>query len=407
MEKIVINGGTPLFGSVAVSGSKNAALPLIYAALALRGVSYIDNLPDIEDVRVSLRILRGFGVKIEKSGGAVMIDSTDAEYSPPSDELVSELRASSYLLGACLAAFGRTRVQSFGGCNFDKRPIDMHLSAIRALGGVIDGNDIRADGLVGADIFFHKISVGATVNALIMAAAARGETNIYGPATEPHIVALADFLRGAGTQVEITPGRIRVLGGELHGSRATVIPDMIEAGTYLIAGLATGGRVTVTGTDPAHLSAFTDAISRAGASVIINGGEISASADSLTSISIKTAPHPGFATDLQPQMAALMAVRSGGEICEGVWESRFGYLSEFSKFGVRSMLSGSSAKIEGGPIFAARASAGDLRAGAAQVILALAAKGESVIENARHVRRGYMNMADKLRALGAFIEYED
>ena len=406
MEKIVINGGKPLFGRVAVSGSKNAALPLIYAALALRGVSYINNLPDIEDVRVSLRILEGFGVKIKKSPGAVTVDSRDAEYRPPSEELVSELRASSYLLGACLAAFGRARVQSFGGCNFDKRPIDMHLSAISALGAEIDGEDIKADALVGADIKFHKISVGATVNALIMAAAARGETNIYNPAIEPHIRALAGFLRGAGAAIDIYPGRIRVVGGLRSGSRATVIPDMIEAGTYLAAGLATGGEVTVFGVEPTHLVAFTDAIGRAGARVRISSNSITASAEALGRIGITTAPHPGFATDLQPQMAALMAARSGGEITEGVWQSRFGYLSEFQKFGVCSSLCGATAKIEGGAIFPATAVAGDLRAGAAEVILALCAPGESIIENARHIRRGYMNMADKLRALGARIEYK-
>lgn len=406
MEKIVINGGIPLVGRVPVSGSKNAALPLIYAALALRGVSQIDNLPDIEDVRVSLKILEGFGVKIKKSSGAVTVDSTDAEYSPPSEELVSELRASSYLLGACLAAFGRARIQSFGGCNFDKRPIDMHLGAISALGAEIDGNDIKADGLVGADIRFHKISVGATVNALIMAAAAAGETNIYNPAIEPHITALARFLCNAGAAIDIYPGRIRVVGGRLTGARATVIPDMIEAGTYLAAGLATGGEVTVLGVEPSHLLAFTDAIRLAGADVRISTNSITASAKALGSMSITTAPHPGFATDLQPQMAALMAARSGGEITEGVWESRFGYLSEFRKFGVCSSLCGATAKIDGGAIFPARAVASDLRAGAAEVILALSARGESIIENARHIRRGYMNMADKLRTLGAMIEYK-
>ena len=405
MEKIVINGGVPLFGRVDISGSKNAALPLLYATLPLRGISYIDNLPDISDVRVSLKILEGFGARVEYDGTLARIDTSQVEYSVPAPSLISELRASSYLIGASLSAFGRAHIQSFGGCNFDTRPIDMHLSAAAALGGEIEGELIRARRLVGGEIRFPKISVGATVNAMLMAASAHGETNIYNPATEPHIVALADFLRASGASVEILPGRIRMVGAALSPSRASVIPDMIEAGTYLIAGLATGGAVTAVGAEPTHLEAFLDMLRSAGAEVLVENGEICARADRLGKISITTAPHPGFPTDLQPQAAALMALFSGGDITEGVWSARFGYLSEFEKFGVPSSLSVPRAVIERADIHPARVTAGDLRAAAAEVILALAADGESIIENARHIKRGYSDMKNKLSALGARIEY--
>jgi len=242
---------------------------------------------------------------------------------------------------------------------------------------------------------------------MILAAAARGETNIYNPATEPHIVALAELLSSAGAKIDILPGRIRVGGGELRGARGVVIPDMIEAGTYLIAGLVTRGEVTVSSIEPEHLGAFIDAITEAGAEVSVGADSITAKADSLRRFSVTTAPYPGFPTDLQPQIGALMAAFSGGEITEGVWRARFGYLREFEKFGVSYFCREPNAVIGGGSLRAARVAANDLRAAAAEVILALGADGESIVENARHIRRGYSDMGKKMRSLGARLEYVD
>ncbi|MBQ8720257.1 MAG: UDP-N-acetylglucosamine 1-carboxyvinyltransferase [Clostridia bacterium] len=406
MESIYIKGGAALRGAVDIGGSKNAALPILYATLIVGGVSRIDNLPDIKDVNTTLDILRGFGAEVTRDAEGVTVNTDGISYSVPSDTLVSSLRASSYLLGAALAAFGKTRIQNFGGCNFDNRPIDMHLGAICALGGRVNGKIITAPRLIGQDIVFPKISVGATVNAMLLAAVAKGETNIYNPATEPHISALADFLNSAGADVEILEGRIRVVGRTLAGARARVIPDMIEAGTYLICGLASGGEVTVRGVVPEHLGAFLELISSAGASVSVSDNEILASADRLAPMKVVTAPYPHFPTDLQPQTAALMAAFSGGSITEGVWHNRFGYLSELAKLGVRYDTLDGGAIIYPSTLHSAKVTAPDLRTGAAEVILALAAEGESVIENASCIRRGYSDLTKKLRSLGAQIEYK-
>ena len=405
MESIYIKGGTPLRGTVDIGGSKNAALPILYATLLVGGTSRIDNLPNIKDVNVTLDILRGFGASIARDGDTVFINTDGISYSVPSPELVSELRASSYLLGACLAAFGKARIQNFGGCNFDTRPIDMHLGAICALGGRVNGKLITAKKLVGQDIIFPKISVGATVNAILLSATAKGETNIYNPATEPHIGALADFLNSAGADIRISEGRIRVVGKPLANASARVIPDMIEAGTFLICSLVSGGEVTVRGANPDHLTTPLDLLSSAGASVSVTADGIKVLAEQLPPLSIHTAPYPGFPTDLQPQTAALMAAFSGGDITEGVWQNRFGYLEEFEKLGVRSESLPGGARIYPSRIKGARVRAPDLRAGAAEVILALGAEGESVIENASCIRRGYSDITKKLRSLGAQIEY--
>ena len=406
MESIHIKGGVPLRGRVDVGGSKNAALPILYSTLIVGGTSKIDNLPNIKDVNVTLEILRGFGARIAREDGAVFINTDGISYVVPPPELVSELRASSYLLGACLSAFGKTRIQNFGGCNFDNRPIDMHLGAICALGGRVSGKLITAKRLVGQDIVFPKISVGATVNAILLAATAKGETNIYNPATEPHIGALAEFLNSAGADVQISEGRIRVVGKSLANAKARVIPDMIEAGTYLICSLVSGGEVTVCGANPDHLTALLELLSVAGASVSITENGIKAVAEELPSLSVHTAPYPGFPTDLQPQTAALMAAFSGGDITEGVWLNRFGYLRELGKLGVRSESFFGGARIYKSELKGATVSAPDLRAGAAEIILALKADGESVIENADCIRRGYSDITKKLRSLGAQIEYK-
>lgn len=403
MSRFIINGGIPLSGEIMVGGSKNAALPIIFSTIITRGVSVLRGVPDISDVRVALLILEGFGAHISRDGDVLYINTSHLEYSAPEDFLVSEIRASSYLIGACLARFGKAQICRFGGCNFDARPIDMHLYAACAVGARQDGTVLFADELVGADIIFDKVSVGATVNAILLSAAANGVSRIFGYAREPHVYSLIEFLNTAGADIRCSGEYILVNGKALHGGSAHIIPDMIEAGTYIILSIMTKSCLKVNGIYRHHLNSFFDVLIDGGVSLRFDDDSVIAEGSLGEFSRVMTAPYPAFPTDLQPQMAPLLAVCSGGEICETVWRSRFGYLSELKKLGLRYTLSDSCARIEPSCLCSGVASATDLRGGAALLLAALTAHGQSVIENAQIINRGYENIINKLRSVGADI----
>ena len=336
-------------------------------------------------------------------GDALCIDTTELEYRIPDSELVSSIRASSYLLGAALSRFGRTRIQSFGGCNFDNRPIDMHIDAMVSLGAIVDCDEIRCDRLIGSEIRFEKISVGATVNALILAATAEGVSKIYGYAREPHVISLVDFLVSAGADIHLYDDYILVVGSQLHGGSVRIIPDMIEAGTYLIASVATDSRLKITGVEPSHLESLFKLLRYGGVSLYFDEKSVKNGCSLTEPLTVVTSPYPSFPTDLQPQTAPLLALSQGGVIREQVWHSRFGYLLELEKFGVKYRLDSNTATIFPSNLKCARARAVDLRGGAALIIAALCSYGESVIESAETIERGYENIVEKLSAVGAEI----
>lgn len=404
MAGFVINGGRQLFGEISVGGSKNAALPIIFACIAVRGVSRLSNIPDISDVEVAFNILRGFGAEISRRGDFVTVDTKELEYTVPDEASVSKIRASSYLIGACLARFGKAKIQRFGGCNFDNRPIDMHLSAAERLGATVTHDEIFAERLRGSDIYFDKVSVGATVNALLLSSSAIGKSRIFGYAREPHVIALVKFLQDAGAEIHLCDEYIEVIGARLTSASAAVITDMIEAGTYFALSLATGSSLSVKGADRCQLDSYLDVLVHSGAVVDFEGSSIRAYGKITDPPDILTAPYPAFPTDLQPQTAALLAATSGGRIREGVWHNRFGYLSEFSKFGVKYRLSAGMAYIESSKIVSATATAPDLRGGAALMILALTASGESRIFGSEIIKRGYSDIVNKLLSVGADIK---
>jgi len=404
MSKFIINGNRALSGTVEVSGSKNAALPLIFATVITHGVSLIRQVPDISDVDVAISLITSLGAKVNRTHGDLIIDTTSLSYTRPSDSLVSKIRASSYLMGASLARFGICHVQSFGGCNFDSRPIDMHISAMTALGAVEKGDAFVAKRLVGSDIVFDKISVGATVNALLLTSTAKGKSRIFGYAKEPHVISLVDFLRSGGACITFYDDRIEVEGRELSGMSASVIPDMIEAGTYTALSLLGDYDIKVSGIFPHHLASFFDILKVNGAVVSLDCNSVKVSGKLSCFTDVVTGPYPDFPTDLQPQMAPLLSCFFGGKITEKVWKGRFGYLSELEKFGLNYKLCGSSAIIFPSKLHAAIAKAPDLRGGAAVLMCALFSKGESIVSSAEIIKRGYSDIVNKLRLLGADIE---
>lgn len=407
MSRFIIKGGKALHGSIRVSGSKNAALPIIFSTLATDGVSRLYNLPDISDVRDALSIVEEYGAKITFQGGSTIIDSRSVGYITPSVERVRRIRASTYLIGACLSRFGRAELMPFGGCAFSVRPIDIHLDAARKLGAVIDGNTIIAEDLAGAEINLRLPSVGATVNALIMAAGAKGRTTIRGAAREPHVLSLISYLKSAGAGIRRQGDVITVEGGKLHGGTAVIPGDMIEAGSFLAASILTDGRVSVSGFEISELSAFTSPLVRAGVIEDLTDGAISLIGRARREISVATAAYPGFATDLHPILATVLAVSSGGTIKEQVWPSRFGYLDELAKLGLSYRREGNVARIFPSLTIPGRARATDLRGGMAAVLLGLCADGESIIDSGELVLRGYDSLTEKLSSLGAEISLEE
>lgn len=414
MDKFVIKGGRRLVGEVTISGAKNAAVAILPAVILSDDVCVVENVPSISDVNISLRILKEMGATVENIGkDAYRIDPRRINKFCVPYETARKMRASYYFLGALLGKFNKARVSMPGGCPLGDRPIDQHLKAFSALGaeytlsqGMID---LKADKLTGSQIFFDVVTVGATMNAMLAAVKAEGLTVIENAAKEPHIVDLANFLNsmganimGAGTDV------IKIRGVEhLHGTNYAVIPDQIEAGTFMIAAAATKGDVLIKNVIPKHLESITKKLEKIGVNIEQFDDSLRVWVDGpLVKANVKTTPHPGFPTDMQPQIATLLTLAEGTSIVtEGVWEQRFRYVDELRRMGADITVNGKVALIEGtGKLMGAPVKACDLRAGAALIIAGLAASGITEIEDIYHIERGYDCMEGKLRALGADIE---
>lgn len=412
-----INGGKRLEGAVTISGAKNAALAIIPAVILSGESCLLENLPEIEDVRIVEEILTSMGADISRTpDGSMRIDPSGISTFSVTGEMVSSMRASYYLLGALLGRYKKAEIALPGGCAIGQRPIDQHIKGMRALGAdiVIQGGSVkaRADRLRGAEIYLDVVSVGATINIMLAAVAAEGQTIIANAAKEPHVVDVANFLnmmganvKGAGTDV------IRIQGGRrLHGCTYAVIPDQIEAGTFMIAAAATRGDVIINNVIPTHLEAISAKLMECG--VTVSEGDdgrdffIRVSADKRPrAVNIKTLPYPGFPTDLQQPMMALLATAEGNSfIMENIFENRFNHVPELAKMGANISISSRTATVEGvKKLYGAPLCASDLRAGAALVIAALAAEGESTISQIHFIDRGYEFLEQKLRALGADI----
>ena len=415
MEKIIINGGVPLNGEIEVSGMKNSAVAVIFACLLTEEKVTLTNVPDIIDVDVSLDILRHMGCEVSRPAAhTVEIDAAGLRGGAAPHELTVKMRASYYLLGAELGRFGHAKVGMPGGCNFGVRPIDQHIKAFESLGATVTECDTTVEatamrGLKGGSIFFDVVTVGGTMNAMIAACCATGDTVIENAAREPHIVDLANFLntcganiRGAGTDT------IKIRGAaKLHGCSYAIIPDMIEAGTYMIAAAATGGKLRITNVIPKHLESITAKLEEMGVDVTEEDEAVVVSAcERLNNINLKTLPYPGYPTDMQPQICVLMCLASGeSRLVEGVWDNRYRYVEELKRMGADITVNGRIATVTGGkPLHPARVRAVDLRAGAAMVIAALAVKGKTEIEDIRYIERGYDNIVGKLRGVGGRIQ---
>ncbi len=409
MDTFIIRGGQPLYGTVRVSGAKNAALPLLFACMLTRGVSRFHRIPHIRDVQAAFSLLSSYGARIHRVGeGTYDIDTTALTYRVPDAALVCSMRASTYLLGASLGRFGSAVLQTFGGCAFSARPIDMHIGAARCFGASLEGNVLTAEKLHGGHVIFPKISVGATVNALLLAVCADGESVLENVALEPHIVALIEYLRKAGAHIIQDSGRITVRGGTpLYGAEVDVVADMIEAGTYVLCGLVTGGCVRVENIPTEQLTSFCDVLMAGGCTVRRHTDDLSVYGRPQKPLSVTAAPYPAFPTDLQPPMAALMAIGCGGEILDTVFPDRYGYTDTLAAFGVRADVRTPLLCIEPSRLYAAEVCAPDLRGGASALLCALAAKGESRIANAELLMRGYEYMIEKLTDIGAQIRMND
>lgn len=415
MEKIQINGGKPLYGTIDIEGMKNAALPIVFATLLVEDVCRIDNLPCVKDIHRSLMILEHIGAKITMiDKNSVEIDTSDVRMTMPPAELTKKMRASYYLLGAELGRFGRASVSYPGGCDFGVRPIDQHIKGFETLGATVNISAEEVitaeapDGLRGNNIFFDVVSVGATLNVMIAAVRTVGLTVIENAAREPHIVDLANFLNTCGAQISgAGTDTIKIKGVEkLHGCNYTIIPDMIEAGTYMAAVAATGGQVRICNVIPKHLESITAKLEEMGVSVEEDDDSVTVTrTESLQKCNIKTLPYPGFPTDMQPQFCALLCLAGGvSTLTEGVWDSRFRYIEELRRMGADIEVNGKKAIIQGGvPLHGASVRSVDLRAGAAMVIAGLATEGCTMIEDIHLIERGYDNIVGKLAAVGADI----
>ncbi|MBR3932889.1 MAG: UDP-N-acetylglucosamine 1-carboxyvinyltransferase [Clostridia bacterium] len=414
MDKFLITGGKPLRGEVHISGAKNAAVAILPAALLISGRCIIENVPDISDVDSILQMMNSLGAEVVKFGrNTVIIDSTNLHTWKADPELTLKMRASYYLMGALIGRFHKASVPPPGGCNFGTRPIDQHLKSFESLGCSVDCDDtyvnIDASLLAGGNVYFDVVSVGATINAILASVLAPGKTVLENCAKEPHVVDLANFLNLAGANI-IGAGTdiIKIKGVEsLKGVTYSIIPDQIEAGTYMAAAVATGGDILVKNIIPKHLDCITSKFVEMGVTIEEYDEEIRVRVDGpLKAIKVKTLPYPGFPTDLQPPMVVMLATINGKSVVtEGVWESRFQYISELEKMGLKVNVEGTVATIDGGaPINAAKVRATDLRAGASMVVAALAAQGTSEITELRHIDRGYEHIVDKLKAMGADIE---
>ncbi len=417
MEKYIIKGGKPLKGEVFISGAKNAAVALLPATVLANDVCILENVPDISDIRQEIEILKEMGAMVKRLSPSVLeIDTSTISTTEVPLELGIKFRASYYFLGSLLSRFGEASAPIPGGCDLGARPIDQHLKAFTSLGATYNLDyamiNVKTENLQGSHIFFDTISVGATINAMLGAVMAKGTTILENVAKEPHIVDVANFLntmgadiRGAGTDV------IKIRGVEkMHGANYTVVPDQIEAGTFMVAAAATRGDVLIKNIIPKHLESITGKIQAVGAKVEEFDDAIRViGAQEYQNTNIKTMPHPGFPTDLQPVMGVLLCLANGTSIVtEGIWDSRFKYCDELNKMGANIKVEGRVAVFEGvDKLKPAPVKATDLRAGAAIVVAALCAEGQSEITGIQHVERGYVDIVKKIRALGGDIQKVD
>lgn len=420
LNKYIIRGGRPLFGEVTISGAKNAAVAIIPAALLVDGVCRIENIPQISDVTLFFSILENLGAKVRVlNRHAIELDCHAVAATRPNYDMACRIRASYYLVGALLGRFGEASVALPGGCNFGGvRPIDQHVKGFKAMGAEVnvEAGEIRAcvrDGhrLAGATIYLDVVSVGATMNIMMAAVLAEGTTVIENAAKEPHIVDLANFLNSMGADVKgAGTDTIKIRGVErLSGGSYAIIPDQIEAGTYMAAVAATGGQVLIKNIIPKHMDCISAKLTEMGVSVEERDDTLLVRrSEPLQKANVKTMPYPGFPTDMQPQIAAVLALAQGTSIVtENVWSSRFKYVEELKRMGAHVEVDGKLAVIEGVDHFeGAPVRACDLRAGAAMVIAGLAAHGTTEITQVQYIERGYEDIIGKLRALGADIRPE-
>ena len=421
MDQYIIHGGTTLRGEVEISGAKNAAVAIIPAALLVKGVCRIENIPQISDTDTLLTILVELGARVSYiNKNTIEIDCSNARCQDAPFELMRKIRASYYLIGSMLGRFGSAKTTMPGGCNFGVRPIDQHIKGMRALGADVnvESGFVYADALDGrlhgSRIYLDKVSVGATMNIMIAAVLAEGRTVIENAAREPHIVDLANFLNSMGADVRgAGTDSIRINGvDELHGGSYSIIPDQIEAGTYMVAAAATGGEVLITNIIPKHLEGISAKLRETGTfieeyeeAILVRGPEM------LRRINLKTMPYPGFPTDMQPQFGVLLCQANGTSvITEGIYDNRFKYVNELRKMGAEIQVDGRVCVIDGGRrLSGAPVHACDLRAGAAMVIAGMIADGTTVIDDVHYIERGYERFVEKLNALGADItvRYDD
>lgn len=417
MEQYVVKGGVPLRGEVSIGGAKNAALGILAAAIMTDETVTIENVPNVRDTRVLLQAIEGIGAKVKYiynntvqiNGGS--ISDLNVEY-----EYIRKIRASYYLLGVLLGKYKESNVALPGGCNIGSRPIDQHLKGFKALGAKVNIDhgvvSAKAENLVGGHIYFDVVTVGATINLMMASCMAEGETILENAAKEPHIVDVANFLnamganiKGAGTDV------IRIKGvNRLHGCTYSIIPDQIEAGTFMMAAAATRGDIVIKDVIPKHLESITAKLLEMGCKLVEGDDWIRVIAEGeVGSTNVKTLPYPGFPTDMQPQIAVALALAKGSSmVTESIFENRFKYVDELNRMGAKIKVEGNTAYIEGVEKFtSAQLSAPDLRAGAALVIAALAADGISQIDDIEYIQRGYEDFEGKLSALGAIIAKVD
>jgi len=416
MDKLIIKGGKELFGNIDIGGAKNAAVAILPAAImASSNICVVDNIPEIEDIQCEERIMESLGCKITRVKDSVTIDSTTLVNLSANTDDVRNMRASYYLIGALLGRFKKARVDLPGGCPIGVRPIDQHIKGFEALGANVKIEHgtviVEADKLVGTNIYFDVVSVGATINVMLAATLAEGTTVLENAAKEPHVVDVANFLntmganiKGAGTDV------IRITGVEkLTGCNYSVIPDQIEAGTYMIAAAACGGCVTVNNVIPKHLESISAKLVEMGAEVIEQDDSVTVKSNGIVKgVNIKTLPYPGFPTDVQQPMSTILCVANGRSIInESIWESRFKHIDELKKMGACVKVEGRVAIIDGAPkLTGAIVKATDLRAGAAMVIAGLIAEGITEVTSIEHIDRGYPHIENKFKALGADIRRE-
>ena len=417
MAQYIMNGGSPLVGEVAISGAKNAALGILAAAIMTDEDVYIDNLPDVKDINVMLEAIKAIGASVDRlDRHSVKINASSVKDVLVDDEFIRRIRASYYFIGALLGKYKSAEVALPGGCNIGSRPIDLHLKGFKALGEIGRAScrerEAHAIDLVASDIYLDTVSVGATINIMMAASLAEGKTVIENAAKEPHIVDVANFLnsmgadiKGAGTDV------IRIKGVKaLHGSRYSIIPDQIEAGTFMCAAAITKGDITVKNVIPKHMEAISAKLMEMGCEVVEFDDAIRVIAkNNQKSTNIKTLPYPGFPTDMQPQITTALALASGSSlVVESIFENRFKYVDELARMGTNIKVEGNTAMVIGvSKLRGAALKAPDLRAGAALVLAGLAAEGQTTVDDIKYIKRGYEDFEGKLASLGADIKEVD